>query len=92
MTTMLDALAALSDGPKLSGDVAAILWPGREFKGSANGGPTGGQRAAAGMLGRLKRRGLVRTIYRPGDPRTYWVITSDGRTFLSSNNKICSKP
>lgn len=85
MATLLDALRAVKGEPKLSGEVAARLWPEKEFRGSANGGPTGGQRAASGLMGRLKKRGLVRSVFRRSDPRTYWVATVSGLLFLDAD-------
>lgn len=62
--------------------VANKLWPGQRFSRPHHGGPDGGQRAAAGLLGRMARRGLVTQDWRPGDPRTYWRLTQQGRNTL----------
>ena len=85
MATMLDVLRALNGSRgMLSQEVAEAVWPGRQWHGSANGGPSGGQRAAAGLCGRLQRRGLVRGETRgDDDPRTYWRLTHEGAAALS---------
>lgn len=86
MATMLDVLRVLDasrDGSMLSGCVADKLWPGQKFGKPHHGGPDGGQRAAAGLLGRMARRGLVTHDWLRGDPRTYWRLTQQGRDMLS---------
>lgn len=95
MATMRDVLIVLNAfqarGQKtdasgvLSGMVAKALWPDRRFERSPWGGPDGGQRAAAGLLGRLNAQGLVGKRSRPNDPRTWWYLTSAGRDALRSN-------
>ena len=94
MATMHDVLAALlrHPGGALSQTVADALWPdgslskrgpGRAWSKPHHGGPTGGQRAAAGLLGKLKRKGLVFGQWRDGDPRTWWRLTEEGRRAVS---------
>lgn len=96
MATMKDALRVLVDDTAsrnarglvagtLSGHVADKLWPGVKFSKPHHGGPDGGQRAAAGLLGRMARRGLVEQRYRQDDPRTYYAATDAGREFMRSN-------
>lgn len=88
MATMLDVLRIIDasrDGALLSGSVADKLWPGQRFSKPHHGGPDGGQRAAAGLLGRMARRGWVTQDWRSGDPRTYWRLTQQGRNALRSN-------
>ena len=88
MATMNDVLKAIDgskDGAMLAGCVASKLWPGQRFSRPHHGGPDGGQRAAAGLLGRMARRGLVTQDWRSGDPRTYWRLTQAGRNALRSN-------
>ena len=100
MATMNDALAVLAKHPRgiLSGAVADQLWPGgAEHRSSGrwnkphHGGPTGGQRAAAGLLGRMQRRGLViggrQVDGRGDDPRTWWRLTEAGRAALAPINE-----
>ena len=89
MATMDDVLMALKYHPNgaLSCTVALALWPtgsqtkggGKDWNRPHHGGPTGGQRAAAGMLGKLARRGLVFPKAKDGDPRSYWKLTDAGR-------------
>ena len=68
--SFFDVLRALDGGDRrgmLSSDVAEVLWAGQSLtKGNGrtwnrphHGGPTGGQRAAAGLLGKLAKRGWV---------------------------------
>lgn len=90
MATMMDVLKAIDesrDGALLAGGVADKLWPGQRFSKPHHGGPDGGQRAAAGLLGRMRRRGLVDSDWRPGDPRTYWRLTQAGRNMLRSSDR-----
>lgn len=96
MATMNDVLWVLAKHPRgvLSGEVADALWPdgsnsksqrGQEYRTwnkPHHGGPTGGQRAAAGLLGRLQRRGLVASRRRDDDPRSWWVLTANGHAAL----------
>lgn len=88
-----DALRILREAscPVPSGYVADRLWPDRVFRGSANGGPTGGQRAAAGLLGRLARRGLVGATCLYDErgksvPPTLWRLTPQGRAALEGRD------
>ena len=96
MATMRDTLEVLTydaasrcarglPAGMLAGVVADRLWPGVEFGRPHHGGPDGGQRAAAGLLGRMRRRGLVDDVRKRDDPRTYWVATDKGREFMRSN-------
>lgn len=82
MAKMADVLRILADhGPSLSGDVADRLWPGKRFNMTAHGGPTGGQRAAAGLLGRLAQKGLVQRTHILEGMRsvpTVWWLTPEG--------------
>lgn len=98
MATMNDALRVLAQHPGgvLSGAVADALWPdgsqGRRREGGEyktwnkphHGGPTGGQRAAAGLLGRMARRGLVTKDWRHDDPRSWWRLSSEGYAALAA--------
>lgn len=91
MATIIDVLAAIDgskDGALLAGSVASKLWPGQTFNRPHHGGPDGGQRAAAGLLGRMARRGLVTQDWRAGDPRTYWRLTQAGRNALCPNARL----
>ena len=92
MATFNDVLRVLAAGDRrgmLSGDVANALWPqGPRWNKPHHGGPTGGQRAAAGLLGKLQRKGLVFGGRRLGeenhdDPRTWWRLTESGREHLN---------
>lgn len=93
-----DVLAALARlGPSRSQAVADAIWPdgcpnqwrrdGRWMR-STHGGPSGDLRAAACWLGRLEKRGLVRS---GGDPAgvsrygTWWRITAEGMQLLPPN-------
>jgi hypothetical protein len=100
MATMCDALALLAGHPRglLAGAVAEGLWPGgsrsnrrtRAWNRPDHGGPTGGERAAAGLLGRMSRKGWVLAGSQVGgtraDRRTYWRLTDRGRAALGDCN------
>lgn len=103
MATMRDALEVLNDHDAarlakgllpgtLAGFVADKLWPEKKFSRPHHGGPDGGQRAAAGLLGRMARRGLVDTTWRQDDCRTYYVATDAGRVFMRSSVAIKRLP
>lgn len=86
MASFDDVLRVLREAgaPIPSGEVASRLWPDRQWRGSNHGGPDGGQRAAAGLLGRLMRRGDVTTTHRcdhrgEPEPPTLWLLTRQGR-------------
>lgn len=93
---VLTALVRL--GPSCSQAVANEIWPdgcpnqwrrdGRWLR-STHGGPSGDLRAAACWLGRLEKRGLVRSGGDPAGAARYgtwgWRITDAGRALLQPN-------
>ena len=87
MATMIDALIALRSHPTgaISLTVAEALWPdGCQSKASKiwirphHGGPSGAQRAAAGLLGKMERKGLVYRVPKKDDPRSWWKLSEAG--------------
>lgn len=64
-----------------SEDVAADVWPQLK-RSSPNGGPTGGQRVAAGLCGKLEKRGLVEVRTGPCKVRTQYGLTEKGRSMV----------
>ena len=102
MATMYDALSLLASHPRglVAAAVAEGLWPDgsrshrrtRAWNRPHHGGPTGGERAAAGLLGRMARKGWVLAGSQLGgtraDPRTYWRLTDLGCAVLADRSGV----
>jgi hypothetical protein len=79
MKTVDRALALLAHyGNMTAGELGARLWPGRRSRGVSSNG--GGDYAAQMLLGRLRKRNFVGTIY--GSGASVWAVTRDGRSYL----------
>lgn len=79
--TALDAVKYSSSRGMDAGMVGCYVWPDRDprmGRGVATGG--GGDYAAQMLLGRLRKRGLVRTLVTEGS--SVWAITAAGITEL----------
>lgn len=68
------AIHALAASPTSAGLVGQAVWPDRKRPGIANHG--GGDYAAQMLLGRLRRRGLVRVLRGAGS--SVWELTAAG--------------
>lgn len=64
----------LGSGQRAASEVGAYLWPSPHRRGCASHG--GGYYAAQMLLGRLRKRGLVRVAHGPGSSR--WELTESG--------------
>ncbi|KKN21950.1 hypothetical protein LCGC14_0920150 [marine sediment metagenome] len=80
MTTAKQALQLLLDGPKVAWEIGAALWPQRTGPICSSNG--GGDYAAQMLLGRLRKKGLVRVC--AGEGSSVWELTKQGRTETKS--------